>query len=90
MGSEGYTLKEMVSELRAHNHVMDDRQVRMEGILEQILEQAKKTNGRITVNEDEIKILKAEHTRLKTVGATIATIAAFVWGAVEYVTRFLT
>ena len=85
--SEGYTLKEMVSELRDHNKLMDERQVRMEETLNKILDQAIKTNGRVSANETGIRNLSSEHRRVKTVFGTLSAVLSIVWAVLTFVVK---
>ena len=63
---------------------MFERQIRMEETLEKILEQAVKTNGRITTNEQDISHLKGEHKQVKTVFYTVSTLLTIMWTGVTF------
>lgn len=80
-----YTVKEAVTKMADQNAKMEARQVRMETILQQILDQAIKTNGRITKNEGDISGLKTEHARWKAIFSTITVVLGGVWTLITFV-----
>lgn len=63
---------------------MFERQIRMEETLDKILEQAIKTNGRITRNEGDIAELKTEHSKVKTVFYTLTSVLTVAWTGITF------
>lgn len=80
-----YTVKETVTKLADQNAKMEERQIKMDVTLNQILEQAIKTNGRITKNENDIITLKSEHTKWKAIFSTVIAIGGAVWTGVTFI-----
>jgi len=83
--SEAYSTKEMLTEIRLDQREHNARSLRMEETLNAVLEQAKKTNGRITTLETETENLKTEHSNFKTVVKTISTIGAAAWAFLTFI-----
>ena len=85
--TEAYSTKEMLTEIRLDQREHNERAIRMEETLLAVLEQAKKTNGRVTSLEDATASLKAEHARFKTVVATVSTIGAAAWTVITFIIK---
>jgi len=61
--SEGYTIKEMVSEIRTENRLALETQTRMVGALESIDKHLEKLNSKVAVHEQEINKLQSFQTK---------------------------
>ena len=85
--TEAYSTKEMLTEIRLDQREHNERAIRMEEVLTAILEQAKKTNGRVTASEASILELKKEHDNFKTVVKTVTTIGAAAWTFITFVMK---
>jgi hypothetical protein len=85
--TEAYSTKEMLTEIRLDQREHNERAIRMEETLTAILEQAKKTNGRVTTLEVSNENLKREHDRFKTVVKTVTTIGAAAWTFITFVMK---
>lgn len=85
--TEAYSTKEMLTEIRLDQKEHNERAIRMEEVLTAILEQAKKTNGRVTTLEVSNENLKREHDRFKTVVKTVTTIGAAAWTFITFVMK---
>lgn len=83
--TEAYSTKEMLTEIRLDQKEHNERAIRMEEVMMAILEQAKKTNGRVTHLESETELLQKEQDRFKTVIKTVSTIGAGVWAFVTFI-----
>ncbi len=83
--TEAYSTKEMLTEIRLDQREHNERAIRMEETLLAVLEQAKKTNGRVTLLETETTALKKEHGDFKTVVKTISTIGATAWAVFTFI-----
>lgn len=83
--TEAYSTKEMLTEIRLDQREHNDRSIRMEETMLAILEQAKKTNGRINVLEAETDNLQKEHDNFKTVVKTVSTIGAGAWALITFI-----
>ena len=77
----------MLTEIRLDQREHNERAIRMEETLLLVLEQAKKTNGRVTASEASIAELKQEHDRFKTVVKTLTTIGAAAWTFITFVMK---
>jgi predicted nuclease with TOPRIM domain len=84
MSNDEYSLKEMLTELRMDMREHNERQVRMEEMLAKTYEQAIKTNGRVNKTEERISSLETEQGRLKTIFATVMSIAGVVWTGITF------
>ena len=82
--TEAYSTKEMLTEIRLDQREHNNRAVRMEETLVAILEQAKKTNGRISVLEADTERLEKEHDGFKTIVKTVSTIGAAGWAIITF------
>ena len=80
-----YTVKEIVTKMAEENEDMRDRLIDMHNTMLRILEEQKKTNGRVTKNADDISLLKTEHSRWKAIFATVSVIFGGAWSAVTFV-----
>lgn len=87
MAEDVYTLKEMLTEMRVDMQEHNNRLIRMEETLLAVLEQAKKTNGRVSKSEVDIQDMKTDLNRWKVVGATVVSIAGIVWTGVTFVLK---
>lgn len=58
MSSDGYTLKELVNELRRENKEIRAEIASMNALLERTYDQACKTNGRLKKAEEEVRSLQ--------------------------------
>lgn len=83
--TEAYSTKEMLTEIRLDQREHNERSIRMEETLLAVLEQAKKTSGRVTSSEAKIEALQHEHDKFKTVVKTVSTIGAGAWGIVTFI-----
>ena len=83
--TEAYSTKEMLTEIRLDQKEHNERAIRMEETLNSILQQAKKTNGRVTYLETETNTLQKEQDRFKTIVKTVSTIGAGVWAFVTFI-----
>lgn len=83
--TEAYSTKEMLTEIRLDQREHNERSIRMEETLLAVLEQAKKTNGRISLLETETETLQKEHDNFKTVVKTVSTMGAGAWGIVTFI-----
>jgi coenzyme F420-reducing hydrogenase delta subunit len=83
--TEAYSTKEMLTEIRLDQREHNERAIRMEETLEAILEQAKKTNGRVTALEISNNDLIKEHDRFKTVVKTVSTLGAAAWAFITFI-----
>ena len=83
--TEAYSTKEMLTEIRLDQREHNERAIRMEETMLAILEQAKKTNGRITVLETETENIQKEHDNFKTVVKTVSTIGAGAWALITFI-----
>ena len=85
--TEAYSTKEMLTEIRLDQREHNDRSIRMEETLLAVLEQAKKTNGRISTLEIETEELQKEHSNFKTVVKTLSTLGAAGWALITFVIK---
>lgn len=85
MTKDSYSLKEMLTEMRIDQREHNERSVRIEETLLAVLEQAKKTNGRVTLLEINDDRQDKEFTRWKTIASTVASIAGLVWAGVTFI-----
>jgi hypothetical protein len=83
--SEAYSTKEMLTEIRLDQKEHNERSIRMEEILNAVLEQAKKTNGRVT----GLEALTASHTadisRWKVMSTTLASVVGIIWTVATFI-----
>lgn len=87
MATDGYTLKELVKELRKEQSEHRDRTIRMEETLNKVLEQATRTNGRLLRAEQLIDGLQDEHKRVSTIFATVTVILTGVWTVLTFIVK---
>jgi len=85
--TEAYSTKEMLTEIRMDQREHNERSIRMEETLLAVLEQSKKTNGRITALESSTSALKEEHNKFKTVVKTLSSIGAAGWAFITFVVK---
>ena len=85
--TEAYSTKEMLTEIRLDQREHNERAIRMEETLEAILEQAKKTNGRVTALEISNNDLRKEHDSFKTVVKTASAIGAAAWTVFTFIMK---
>lgn len=83
--TEAYSTKEMLTEIRLDQREHNERSIRMEETLLAVLDQAKKTNGRITALETETEALQKEHDSFKTVVKTVSTLGAGAWAIITFI-----
>jgi len=74
----------MVQELRLEAKEANIRHARMEETLNRVLEQAIKTNGRVTVNTTDIKRIDDEQIRFRTIATTLTSLVGVVWAGVTF------
>lgn len=75
----------MIKEMRIDQREHNERSIRIEETLNKVLEQAKKTNGRVSALESDNEALEKDFTRWKTVASTVASIAGLVWAGVTFI-----
>jgi len=79
MENEGFTVKELLSELRKETRLTNETLImhmgREESQLENILLENKKTNGRVSSLEEHYHNLSIKH---ETIGVKVALITAFI------------
>ncbi len=85
MSNEEFTLKEMLVEMRVDMKEMSERMIRHEEVGIKTLEQATKTNGRVSKSEADIILLKDEQGRFKTIVATLASVGAIIWTGFTFI-----
>lgn len=83
--AEAYSTKEMLTEIRLDQREHNDRSIRMEETMLAILEQAKRTNGRITVLETTTDSQQKELDAFKTVTKTISILGAGAWALITFI-----
>ena len=83
--TEAYSTKEMLTEIRLDQREHNERAIRMEEVLNAVLEQAKKTNGRVTASESAIEELQTSQDRFKTVVKTVSALGAMGWAVFTYI-----
>jgi len=85
MSEENYTLKEMLTEMRIDMREHNDRAIRMEETLLATLEQAKKTNGRVTLLEINDEKQDRKLNRFQTIAATVGSIVGMAWAGITFI-----
>jgi hypothetical protein len=85
MSEENYTLKEMLTEMRIDMREHNDRAIRMEETLLATLEQAKKTNGRVTLLEINDEKQDRKLNRFQTIVATVGSIVGMAWAGITFI-----
>ena len=83
--TEAYSTKEMLTEIRLDQKEHNERSIRMEETLLAVLEQAKKTNGRVTKAEADIANMKTDLNKWKVIGSTLASVAGIVWAGFTFI-----
>jgi hypothetical protein len=83
--SEDYSLKEMLTELRLDMREHNERSIRMEETLTAVLNQAIKTNGRVSKSETDIINISSDLNRWKVMGTTLASVAGLVWAGFTFI-----
>ena len=84
MSNDEFTLKEMLTEVRMDMKEMSARMIRHEEVGIKTLEQATKTNGRVTVLEKADLVTNKRIDVGYTAGKTLAIIGTTGWAIFTY------
>jgi len=85
MSDANYTLKEMLTEMRIDMREHNERAIRMEETMLATLEQAKKTNGRVTALEINDSKQDRKLNRFQTRAATVGSIVCMAWAGITFI-----
>ena len=81
----GYTVKELVNEVRKEQRGAIEIQARILNSLENIDNHLEKLNSKVVTNSEKISGLQSEHTRMKSFVAGISMVIGMVWTAINFV-----
>lgn len=83
--SEAYSTKEMLTEIRLDQKEHNERAIRMEETMLAILEQAKKTNGRVNKLEETTDAQQKDLDQFKTISKTLTVLGAGAWALFTFI-----
>lgn len=89
MASDGYTLKEMMTEVRAQNQVALTQQAEILARLTSVDTHLATLNSKVATHELEIDRLRDEHTKAKAYAIAISSFVGFIVTAANVVYKYL-
>ena len=87
--SDGYTIKEMVQEVRQDNKTALQTQERILTTLEGIDGHLTRLNSKVATHESEIHKLKEDHTKVRAYATAISVVIGAVWTVANLVSRWI-
>lgn len=78
MAADDFTIKEIVLEIRAETKRQSEELALLKATSHATLEQAKKTNGRVTKSEEKIGVLEKFQTQVLAYATVAATALSFI------------
>lgn len=87
MADEGYTMKEMVREMRETQKEDSARLIRMLEHSENVDQHLLQLNSKVATNIKNIRRNEKDISHFKTVSTTIASVGGVVWAVITFIIR---